>query len=121
RDGEVIPDARVFRELEDDMCLVEAEKGEFTIRKVINASPELLAYLNKQSLVPTQTFTLLQKAPFLGPLKLQIHGRAAVSYIGHEVADCIFVSPIHNRKKRPPIVKQRAFGAGPPRKRRARN
>jgi DtxR family transcriptional regulator, Mn-dependent transcriptional regulator len=119
--GEVIPDARGFREFEDDMSLVQAEKGDFTIRKVVNASPELLGYLKKESLVPAQTFTLLQKSPFLGPLKLQIHGRESASYIGHEVAACIFVSPIDSRRKRPRIVKQRAFKDRPPRKRRSQH
>ena len=67
--GEVIPDARGFRESEDYVSLAQAEEGRFTIRKVINASPELLTYLNQESLVPGQSFTMLEKAPFQGPTK----------------------------------------------------
>lgn len=99
--GEVIPDARGFRESEDDIPLAEAQEGYFTIRKVVTASPELLTYLNKESLVPSQSFTLLEKAPFQGPLKLQIRGRKSVTYVGHEVAGCIFVCPNPNGRKQP--------------------
>jgi DtxR family Mn-dependent transcriptional regulator len=104
--GEVIPDARGFRESEDYVSLAQAEQGRFTIRKVINASPELLSYLNKESLVPGQSFTLLEKAPFQGPLKLQIRGRKAVTYVGHDVATCIFVCRAHDGKRRSRKVKQ---------------
>lgn len=104
--GEVIPDARGFRESEDDISLAQATEGRFTIRKVINASPELLTYLNKESLVPARSFTLLEKAPFQGPLKLQLRGRSAPTYVGHEVATCIFVSPVENKKRRPRTLKR---------------
>jgi DtxR family Mn-dependent transcriptional regulator len=105
--GEVIPDARGFRESEDDISLAQAEEGRFTIRKVVNASPELLTYLNKESLVPAQSFTLLEKAPFQGPLKLQIRGRKALTYLGREVAECIFVCPhVDSRKRRRHTLRQ---------------
>jgi DtxR family Mn-dependent transcriptional regulator len=99
--GEVIPDARGFRESEDYISLAEAEEGRFTIRKVINASPELLTYLNQKSLVPGQSFTVLEKAPFQGPLKLQIRGKTSPTYVGHEVANCIFVCRSTNGTRRP--------------------
>jgi DtxR family transcriptional regulator, Mn-dependent transcriptional regulator len=104
--GEVIPDARGFRESEDYISLAQAEQGRFTIRKVINASPELLTYLDKESLVPAQRFTLVEKAPFQGPLKLQIRGKSAPTYIGHEVATCIFVCRADDGKRQPRIVKR---------------
>jgi len=104
--GEVIPDARGFRESENDIPLAEAGEGQFTIRKVINASPELLTYLNKESLVPAQNLTLLEKAPFQGPLKLQIRGRSTPTYVGHEVATCIFVCPAEDGKRRPGTLKR---------------
>jgi DtxR family Mn-dependent transcriptional regulator len=81
--------------------LAEAEEGRFTIRKVINASPELLTYLNQKSLVPGQSFTVLEKAPFQGPLKLQIRGKTSPTYVGHEVANCIFVCRATNGTRRP--------------------
>lgn len=98
--GEVIPDARGFRESEDDISLAHAKVGHFTIRKVINASPELLTYLNNESLVPAQSFRLIERAPFQGPLKLQLHGRKSLTFVGQEVAACIFVCPAGNAKRR---------------------
>jgi len=91
--GEVIPDIQGFRETENDICLALADVGNYTIRKVIDSSPELLTYLDKESLVPTQTITLLQKVPFQGPLKLLRHGSRAPVYIGLDVAKRIFVLP----------------------------
>jgi len=84
--GEVIPDERGFRERENDVCLALAEVGDYTIKKVIDSSPELLTYLEKESLVPARSFTLLEKAPFQGPLKLRIHGTHTSSHIGLDVA-----------------------------------
>ena len=111
--GEVIPDARGFRESENDISLAEAEEGRFTIRKVINASPELFTYLNKESLVPSQGFRLLERAPFQGPLKLQIRGRKTHTYVGHEVARCIFVCQADDGNRRPLTLKQTQLaGAG---------
>jgi DtxR family Mn-dependent transcriptional regulator len=100
--GEVIPDARGFRESENDVCLALAETGKFTIKKVINASPELLTYLNKESLVPTRSLSLLEKAPFQGPLKLQLEGSRTPTYIGLDVAKCIFVCPATGRRSGKP-------------------
>jgi DtxR family transcriptional regulator, Mn-dependent transcriptional regulator len=91
--GEVIPDIQGFRETENDICLALADIGNYTIRKVIDSSPELLTYLDKESLVPTQTITLLEKVPFQGPLKLLRHGSRAPVYIGLDVAKRIFVLP----------------------------
>ena len=104
--GEVIPDARGFRESEDYVSLAQAEEGRYTIRKVINASPELLTYLNQESLVPGQSFKVLAKAPFQGPLKLQVRGRKTPTYVGHEVATCIFVCPEANKNRRSRTLKQ---------------
>ena len=104
--GEVIPDARGFRESEDYVSLAQAEEGRFTIRKVINASPELLTYLNQESLVPGQSFTIVEKAPFQGPLKLQLRGRSAPTYVGHEVATCIFVCRTANGNRSPHAAKR---------------
>src|SRR5262245_9793125 len=108
--GEVIPDARGFRAFEDDISLAQAEIGDFTIRKVVNASAELLAHLNYESLVPTQRLRLLEKAPFQGPLKLQIHGRETPTFLGREVAACIFVCPAKNGRKRGRTRKRGPFG-----------
>lgn len=91
--GEVIPDTQGFRETENDICLAMADIGHYTIKKVIDSSPELLTYLEKELLVPTQTINLLEKAPFQGPLKLLCSGSLSPIYIGLEVAQRIFVLP----------------------------
>jgi DtxR family Mn-dependent transcriptional regulator len=91
--GEVIPNAQGFREPEDDLCLASAEAGTYTIRKVTSSNPELLAYLEKEGLVPTRTLSLLDRAPFEGPLKLLLTKGGTVCYIDLDVARHIFVSP----------------------------
>ncbi len=91
--GEVIPDTQGFRETENDICLAVADIGNYTIKKVIDSSPELLTYLDKEALVPTQTISVLEKAPFHGPLKLLRSGSQAPIYIGLDVAKRIFVLP----------------------------
>jgi DtxR family Mn-dependent transcriptional regulator len=91
--GEVIPDTQGRRETENDICLAFAPLGNYTIKKVIDSDPELLTYLEKELLVPTQTITLLEKGPFQGPLKLLCSGSQAPAYIGLDVAKRIFVFP----------------------------
>jgi DtxR family Mn-dependent transcriptional regulator len=90
--GEVIPDAQGFRKLEEDICLAEVEVGTYIIRRVISSNPELLAYLEKEDLLPSRTFALQEKAPFGGPLKLLRGHKKSPQYIGLEVAKSIFVS-----------------------------
>ena len=68
--GEVIPDITGFREADNDTCLALAGPGDYSIRKVIDSSPELLTYLEKESLTPGRVLSLLEKSPFQGPLKL---------------------------------------------------
>src|SRR5207245_8218805 len=91
--GEVIPDTQGFRETENDICLAFAPLGNYTVKKVIDSDPELLTYLEKELLVPTQTITLLEKAPFQGPLKLLRSGSQAPVYIGLDVAKRSLVFP----------------------------
>jgi DtxR family transcriptional regulator, Mn-dependent transcriptional regulator len=89
--GEVIPDAKGFRCQELDICLLSAAPGKYVVRKVINDQPEFLAYLEKESLTPGASFRLLEKAPFHGPLKLQMAGRKEPQYLGVEAAKNIYV------------------------------
>jgi DtxR family Mn-dependent transcriptional regulator len=90
--GEIIPDAQGYRNLEEDVCLAIAELGEYTIRKITNDNPDFLNYLEKESLVPGTSITLVEKTPFQGPLKLKLSGRDTLHYIGLEAAKNIFVS-----------------------------
>jgi DtxR family transcriptional regulator, Mn-dependent transcriptional regulator len=91
--GEVIPDAQGFRSAEPDICLASADPGDYTLRKVTNDRPQFLAYLEKESMIPGTRFTLLEKAPFQGPLRLRVRGKRKLQYIGLEVAKSIYVSP----------------------------
>jgi DtxR family transcriptional regulator, Mn-dependent transcriptional regulator len=95
--GEVIPDAQGFREPEDDLCLASLGPGVYTIRKVTSSNRELLAYLEKESLLPGRSFNLVDRAPFDGPLKLLLTKTGTLCHIGLEVASHIFVSPIKKR------------------------
>ena len=91
--GEVIPDAKGFRSQDLDVCLLQADPGEYIVRKVTNDQPEFLAYLEKEALTPGATFTLLERAPFQGPLKLLLAGRTVAQYLGVEAAKNIHVLP----------------------------
>jgi DtxR family transcriptional regulator, Mn-dependent transcriptional regulator len=90
--GEVIPDSKGFREAENDLCLAEATVGDYIIRRVTDSNPELLTYLEKEGLLPTRSFSLVERAPFQGPLKLLLTGRNSATYIGLDVAKRIFAS-----------------------------
>lgn len=96
--GEAIPDARGFREVEDDLCLAEAEPGSYSVRKVTNSDPEFLAYLDRVGLRPATRLSLQEKAPFQGPLKLLPESGREPVYLGLEACRSIFVLP---RKDRP--------------------
>jgi DtxR family transcriptional regulator, Mn-dependent transcriptional regulator len=90
--GEVIPDAKGYRNLEEDVCLAAAELGEYTVRKITNDNPEFLTYLERESLIPGTSLDLIEKAPFQGPLKLLLSGKIEPCYIGLEAAKNIYVS-----------------------------
>ena len=61
------------------------------IRRVADADPELLTYLESMGLMPHAAVEILSKAPFDGPLTLRIEGEERV--IGHEVARHVFAVP----------------------------
>ncbi|MEW5974879.1 MAG: metal-dependent transcriptional regulator [Acidobacteriota bacterium] len=89
--GEVIPDAQGFREVENDVCLAEAPLGDYAVRKVTNSNPEFLSYLEREGLVPHARLTLLERAPFQGPLKLQLDGKEGCLHLGVEAAKSVHV------------------------------
>ncbi|MCY3758025.1 MAG: metal-dependent transcriptional regulator [Acidobacteria bacterium] len=105
--GETIPDARGFRKEEDDLCLAEAEPGSYSVRKVTNSDPEFLAYLDKVGLRPATRFSLQEKSPFQGPLKLLTESGREPVYLGLEACGSIFVLPV---KDRPPAPQPDADG-----------
>ena len=99
--GEAIPDARGFRQVEDDLCLAEAEPGSYSVRKVTNSDPEFLAYLDKVGLRPATRFSLQERAPFQGPLKLLPESGREPVYLGLEASGSIFVLPLKDRPPAP--------------------
>jgi DtxR family Mn-dependent transcriptional regulator len=111
--GEVIPDAQGFRRLDEDICLADAEVGDYIVRRVISSNPELLAYLEKEDLLPSRTFALLEKIPFEGPLKLLRNHNKSPQYIGLEVAKSIFVSPCQFKKASDPLSRSRTSEDSP--------
>ena len=63
-----------------------------TVRRVSDHSAEQLRYLGELGLRPDATFTVLERAPFNGPIRLRL-GKKEIS-VGKELADEIFVAPI---------------------------
>lgn len=90
--GEPIPtaDGRMPRVV--DAPLNEAEPGsELVISRVNTHDMDKLAYLGELGLTPGRRFTLISRAPFNGPLQLQLDDRAQM--IGHELAGVLRVCP----------------------------
>lgn len=61
-----------------------------TVRRVSDHSPEQLRYLAELGLRPDVTFTVVERAPFHGPIKLRL-GKREIS-VGDELAREIYVS-----------------------------
>jgi DtxR family Mn-dependent transcriptional regulator len=90
--GEPIPtgDGRMPRV--HDTPLSEAAPGsELIISRVNTHDAEKLAYLGDLGLTPGRRFTLVSRAPFSGPLTLQLDGETRM--IGHELAGVLRVCP----------------------------
>jgi DtxR family Mn-dependent transcriptional regulator len=115
--GEVIPDATGFRGRDLDICLLEAQPGEYVVRKVINDKPEFLAYIEKESLTPGTSFQLLERAALQGLLKLRLSGHKGLQYLSIEAARNIYVltvDQLHSSKGQRSKRKSRASGGGAP-------
>lgn len=70
--------------------LVEMDMGElYLLGRVKNQDPELLRYLEKIGLIPGVRIEILEKAPFNGPLTLEIEGENRV--IGYDVASHLYI------------------------------
>lgn len=88
--GHPIPDADLNLAPSELRMLAELEPGEqATIRRVPDADAELLKYLASLSLVPGETVTLLEAAPFGGPVS--VLARGAEHAISRELAQRIGV------------------------------
>src|SRR5436190_21535452 len=77
-----------------DICrnLVELEPGDAsTVSRVPDGDPELLRYLGGLGVVPTAAVTMVEKAPFGGPVTIDIDGGRCS--LGVSVAEMIKVAP----------------------------
>lgn len=71
--------------------LTEAEEGHnLIIKQVKDQDPDLLRYLEEINLIPGVKVVIKEKAPFSGPLILEVEDRQQV--VGYELANNIFVA-----------------------------
>ena len=88
--GEPIPSAEGIMPRIQDTPLNEGEPGaQYVVSRVNTHDGDKLAYLGKLGLKPGRAFTLTARAPFNGPLQLDVDGEAVV--IGHELAGALRV------------------------------
>lgn len=90
--GDPIPTKDGVMPLSSAQKLTSADEDrELLISRVKNQDPELLRYLGQIGILPGVKVRIKEKAPFNGPLTLDIEGREQV--IGREVAKGIYVAP----------------------------
>lgn len=71
--------------------LLQAEANQvYIIGRVKDQDPERLRYLEKEGLLPGARLAVTKKAPFNGPLTLQVEGEEKV--IGQNLAKAIFIT-----------------------------
>jgi DtxR family transcriptional regulator, Mn-dependent transcriptional regulator len=79
------------------------------LRRVEDEDPEALRYLAQLELVPGAEVELLERAPFNGPLKLQVGGRE--HFLGAELARSLEVEEMDPSPK-PKKIKTKGAGGG---------
>lgn len=90
--GEPIPDAEGNMPTVDDICIMNLGVGrQGTVSRVRTHDPEKLRYFASLGLVPRAEFSLVGRAPFNGPMRLQV-GRDEV-VLGVELTKLLWVSP----------------------------
>ncbi len=88
--GEPIPTAEGYMPRVHDAPLNEADPGsDLVISRVNTHDMDKLAYLGQLGLTPGRRFTLISRAPFNGPIQLQLDDQSLV--IGHELAGVLRV------------------------------
>jgi DtxR family Mn-dependent transcriptional regulator len=88
--GEPIPDAAGRIQPLSDVCLTTLPLGAHgAISRVRTHDPDKLVYLREIGLVPGVAFSLEERAPFEGPLRLAFAGGSAV--LGHRLAATLWV------------------------------
>ena len=88
--GDPIPTADLVIAAEPAQRMAELEPGQAAVvRQVPDGDPSLLRYLAGLGLVPSTRFTMVDKAPFGGPLTLDVGGTQQA--VGIELAERIGV------------------------------
>lgn len=78
----------------DEKSLTAFEPGEeLEIHRLSDADPEMLAYFEKMGLMPGVRITIIERAPFNGPLTIMFEGSKHI--LGNEIAKNIYVWPIN--------------------------
>jgi DtxR family Mn-dependent transcriptional regulator len=92
--GDPIPSPELRLARDELRCLSELEAGSMTvIRRVPDSDPELLRYLATLGLVPAEEVTVVEQAPFDGPVTVEVRGSRHA--IGRSLAAQIEVGVEH--------------------------
>ncbi len=92
--GDPIPSPELLLQSDEMVCLSDLEAGSMTVvRRVPDGDPELLRYLATLGLVPAEEVTIVEQAPFDGPVTVEVRG--ARHAIGRSLAAQIEVGVEH--------------------------
>jgi DtxR family Mn-dependent transcriptional regulator len=92
--GDPIPSPELLLQSDEMVCLSDLEAGSMTVvRRVPDGDPELLRYLATLGLVPAEEVTIVEQAPFDGPVTVEVRG--ARYAIGRSLAAQIEVGVEH--------------------------
>jgi DtxR family Mn-dependent transcriptional regulator len=73
--GDPIPSAELVLARDDDLTLCDIDEGAVAVvRRVPDGDPALLRYLASLGLVPAREVRLVERAPFAGPLTIEVDG-----------------------------------------------
>jgi DtxR family transcriptional regulator, Mn-dependent transcriptional regulator len=92
--GDPIPSPELLLQSDEMVCLSDLEAGSMTVvRRVPDGDPELLRYLATLGLVPAEEVTIVEQAPFDGPVTVEVRGSRHA--IGRSLAAQIEVGVEH--------------------------
>jgi DtxR family Mn-dependent transcriptional regulator len=73
--GDPIPSPELLLQSDEMVCLSDLEAGSMTVvRRVPDGDPALLRYLATLGLVPAEAVTVVDRAPFDGPVTVEVRG-----------------------------------------------
>ena len=84
-----------------EICLIELDAGSgATVSRVSDGDTDILRYLSELGILPGARLELSEKAPFDGPLILQVEGFSDIRALGRKVACQIHVVPDPSPQKK---------------------